>query len=272
MGAAASGGRGRRDMTETNQPTDPGGTGQSHGRSGSRAFWRLRNYFLTGLVIAVPLFLTVYLTWAFVVWIDSWVTPLVPAVYSPDTYLPFKVPGFGVVVALFFITMLGFLTANIAGRRFVALGESILARVPLIRNLYRGLKQIVERAVSAESKPFQTVGLIEYPRTGVWSLVFVVNQAHGEIRAKIQGNDEDMLSCFVPTTPTALTGYVVFVPRSKVIILDMLSEDALKMIISAGLVSPDADPENAAFGKPMTVEEARKRVRAFEQLNRRGGA
>jgi len=110
-----------------------------------RSGWhRLRNYFLTGLVVVVPLFLTVYLTWALIMWIDSWVTPLIPAAYKPDKWLPVSIPGFGVLIALFVITLLGFLTANLAGRTFVAWGESLLARTPLIRNLYRGLKQIVE--------------------------------------------------------------------------------------------------------------------------------
>jgi len=254
-------------MSNADAPDDPGSVDVGK-RSG---VLRLRNYFLTGLVIAVPLFLTVYLTWAFIVWVDSWVTPLIPTRYTPDAYLAFHVPGFGVVVALVFITLLGFLTANIAGRRLVAWGESILARVPLIRNLYRGLKQVVERAVASGNKPFQTVGLIEYPREGLWSVVFVMNESRGEIRRRVSATGEDILMVFVPTTPTALTGYVVFVPRSKCIILDMSAEDAAKIVISAGLVAPDSESTDAPLGVPLRIDEAMRRLRAFE-ASRRGSA
>jgi uncharacterized membrane protein len=253
-------------MTETRDPTPDHQVAEPGRRS---AMHRLRTYFLTGLVIAVPLFLTVYLTWAFIVWIDSWVKPLIPVEYTPDAFLSFHVPGFGVVVALIFITLLGFLTANLVGRRLIAHGESILARVPLIRNLYRGLKQVVERAVSTGNKPFQTVGLIEYPRPGLWSVVFVMNQSRGEIARRISETGEEILSVFVPTTPTALTGYVVFVPRSKCMILDMAAEDALKIIISAGLVAPDSHSDGSPLGEPIKIDEALRRLRSFGDTNRR---
>jgi len=235
------------------------------------AMLRLRNYFLTGLVIAVPLFLTVYLTWAFIVWVDSYVTPLLPYEYTPDAFLPFHVPGFGVLVALVFITLLGFLTANLVGRRLVAWGEQVLSRVPFIRNLYRGLKQVVERAVSSGNKPFQTVGLIEYPREGLYSVVFVMNRPRGELKERVAPHGEEILSVFVPTTPTALTGYVVLVPRSKCIILDMPAEDALKLIISAGLVAPDSDSDPNTLGSPVRIDELQRRLRNSE-TNRRESA
>ncbi len=253
-------------MSETSDPLGPDGIDPVR-RSGMH---RLRNYFLTGLVVVVPLFLTVYLTWAFIVWVDSWVTPLIPAAYAPDKWLPFSIPGFGVLIALFVITMLGFLTANLAGRTFVAWGESILARTPLIRNLYRGLKQIVETVISNRTKSFQTVGLIEYPRPGVWSLAFVVTEAKGEIGLKLgHGTDEEFVTCFVPATPTSVTGYIVFVRKADVIILDMTAEDAAKMVISAGLVQPEYEPMVIRPGEPVTIEEVKRRVRAAEQFSRR---
>jgi uncharacterized membrane protein len=240
-------------------------------RGWGRGMLRLRNYFLTGLVVTVPLFLTVYLTWSFIVWVDSWVTPIIPAAYTPDAFLTFHVPGFGLMVALVFITLLGFLTANLVGRKLVAYGEWIVNRTPLIRNLYRGLKQIVERAVSTGNRPFQTVGLIEYPRAGIWSVVFVMNTARGELRRRISESGEDILSVFVPTTPTALTGYVVLVPRSKCFILDMPAEDALKMIISAGVVTPESEGSPQVPGEPVRFDEAMKRLRNNpDQFNRRG--
>jgi len=128
---------------------------------------RLRNYFLTGFVVCAPLAITAYIAWSVVGWVDSWVKPYIPARYSPDTYLPFQVPGFGLIVALFLITMIGFLTANIVGRAIVNFGERLLGRMPLVRGIYGSLKQIFETVLSNKGDMFRQVGLVEYPRKGV---------------------------------------------------------------------------------------------------------
>ncbi len=213
---------------------------------------RLRNYFLTGLIIAAPLFLTIYITWTFVKWVDSWVTPFIPPIYRPDHYLPFAVPGFGLVVALVFLTLLGFLTANFIGRQTVLLGELLVGRMPIIRNLYRGLKQIFETVLSRRAGAFKTVALIEYPRKGIWSLVFVAGDARGEIDHRI----DETVAVFLPTTPNPTSGFLLFVKRSEMIVLDMTVEDAAKMVISAGLVTPEFTPENS---REMTPEEIKRR-------------
>jgi len=222
---------------------------------------RLRNYFLTGLVIAAPLVLTIYIIRTFVEWIDGWVTPYIPTAYKPDTYLHYSVPGFGVLVALVVITLLGFLVANIVGRRMVHFGESLLARMPIVRNIYGGLKQIFETALATSSKPFTTVGMIEFPRKGLWSVVFVVGKAKGEVAARFpDANGEEVLNVFVPTTPTPLSGYLVFAKRSDVIVLNMSAEDAAKLVISAGIVAPDFRPDNATTSAPISLGEATRRV------------
>jgi uncharacterized membrane protein len=205
------------------------------------AMHRLRNYFLTGTIIAAPLFLTIYITWTFVQWVDSWVTPFIPPIYRPDHYLPFSVPGFGLVVALIFLTLLGFLAANFIGRQTILIGESLLGRMPIIRNLYRGLKQIFETVLSRRAGAFKTVALIEYPRKGIWSIVFVASEARGEISHRI----DDTVAVFLPTTPNPTSGFLLFVKRSDMIVLDMTVEDAAKMVISAGLVAPEFTPETA---------------------------
>ena len=230
-----------------------------HSRIGAWA--RLRNYFLTGLVIAAPLFLTIYITRTIVDWIDGWVTPFVPATYRPDTYFIY-VPGFGVIVALVFITLLGFLVANIVGRRLVHFGESLVARMPVVSNIYAGLKQIFETAVSTKSKPFKTVGLAEFPRKGMWALVFIVGDTEGEVAQKFPGGDGegDILNVFVPTTPTPLSGYLVFVRREDVVILDMSVEEAAKMVISAGIVTPEFAPETGTVIGPMSLPDAEQRA------------
>jgi len=215
---------------------------------------RIRNYFLTGLIIAAPLFLTVYITWTFVKWVDGWVTPFIPPPYRPDHYLPFEIPGFGLVVAITVITLLGFLTANFIGRQTILLSESIVGRMPVVRNLYHGLKQIFETVLSRRAGAFQKVALIEYPRKGIWSLVFVATEARGEIRHNI----EDTIGVFLPTTPNPTSGFLLFVKRSDMILLNMTVEDAAKMVISAGLVAPDFTPPEDA--EEITREELERRI------------
>jgi uncharacterized membrane protein len=202
---------------------------------------RLRNYFLTGLIIVAPLAITAYLTWTFIGWVDSWVKPYIPAIYNPDYYLPFAVPGFGLLTALFLITMIGFLTANLVGRSIISFGESLLDRMPLVRSLYKGLKQIFQTVLAEQSGSFKQAALIEYPRRGLWSIVFIATDTKGEVNSRLP--EDDSMSVFLPTTPNPTSGFLLFVPRKDVIVLDMSVEEAAKMVISAGLVSPDYPPD-----------------------------
>ncbi|MEL6752338.1 MAG: DUF502 domain-containing protein [Pseudomonadota bacterium] len=200
---------------------------------------RLRNYFFTGLVICAPLAITAYLTWTLVQWVDSWVTPYVPRIYNPETYLPFSVPGFGLVVALFLITLVGFLTANLIGRSIVNYGEYLLSRMPVVRNLYSALKQIFETVFRENSDSFQSVAIIEYPRPGLWALAFVATDTLGEVQARLDEPAGQTVSVFLPTTPNPTSGFLLFVPKTDVEVLDMSVEEAAKLIISAGLVAPE---------------------------------
>lgn len=199
---------------------------------------RLRNYFLTGLVIAAPISITVYLTWAFISFVDKHVKPLIPDLYNPDNYLPFSLPGVGLIVAIAALTMLGFLTANYLGRTIIATGERMLSRMPLIRNLYSGLKQIFETVLSQQQKSFQQAALIEYPRKGLYAVVFIATEAQGEIKAKLEEDSDEIISVFLPTTPNPTSGFLLFVKESDVTLLDMSVEEAAKLVISAGLVTP----------------------------------
>ena len=203
------------------------------------AMTRLRNYFLTGFIVSAPLVLTVYIVWSLVGWIDSWVKPYIPARYSPDTYLPFAVPGFGLLVALFLITIIGFLTANFVGRTIVSFGEHLLGRMPLVRGVYRALKQIFETVLSHKSDMFRQVGLVEYPRKGVWSLVFVASEKPTEINARLDKEGDPLIAVFMPCTPNPTTGFLMYVYRSEIVNLDMTIEDGAKLIVSAGLVAPE---------------------------------
>jgi len=222
----------------------------------SSTLTRLRNYFLTGLIITAPLIITIYLIWAIIQWVDSWVMPYVPRVYHPETYLPFDVPGVGLIIAIFLITLVGFLTANIIGRTVVNYGEHLLGRMPFVRNIYNGLKQIFETVFADGNASFSKVGLVQYPRPGLWALVFVAAEARGEVKKRLGEHGDEMLAVFLPTTPNPTSGFLLFVPRKEVKILAMSIEDAAKLIISAGLVSPKVD-EKAAEG-PMSLAQASK--------------
>ncbi|MBS1181901.1 MAG: hypothetical protein H6Q99_1781 [Proteobacteria bacterium] len=206
---------------------------------------RLRNYFLTGLLVAGPAGITVYLTWSMVSWIDSWVKPYLPAAYNPDTYLSFRVPGYGLVVAILVITLIGFLTANIVGASIFSFSEELVERMPLVRNLYKGLKQIFSSVLADKGNAFKQAALVRFPHPGIWTIGFIAGTTRGEIAERLEGGD-DMLTVYVPTTPNPTGGYLVFIRREDVILLDMTVEDAAKYVISFGLVT--AQSADAAEG------------------------
>lgn len=208
---------------------------------------RLRNYFLTGLVIVGPVTLTVYITWWLISWVDAWVKPLLPAVYDPDTYLPFHVPGIGLLTGIMALTIIGALAANLLGRTLISFGELMLDRMPIVRNVYRALKQIFESAISTTgpNASFQKVGLIEFPSKGLWSLVFVTGETTGEIPDVKPGGESDLLTVWVPTGIVPPTGFICFLPRREVMFLKMSVEDAAKIIISGGMVMPNWPPQVA---------------------------
>ncbi|MBO0347296.1 DUF502 domain-containing protein [Roseibium sp. CAU 1637] len=224
---------------------------------------RLRNYFLTGLVIAGPIGITLWLTWTFIQWVDGWVKPLIPHTYNPDTYLPFPVPGFGLVTAIVLLTIIGFLAANFLGRSMLRLGESLVNRMPLVRNLYSGLKQIFETVLNERGTSFSKAALIEYPRRGLWAIVFISLDTRGEVAKRLL-DKADTMSVFLPTTPNPTSGFLLFVPKEEIIELSMSVEDAAKLVISAGLVNPEypdmldkfiEDPEKAKLLKTRQTEE-----------------
>jgi uncharacterized membrane protein len=203
---------------------------------------RLRYYFLTGLIVAGPIAITLYLTWWFVTWVDGIVRPFVPIAYRPETYLPFGLPGSGLIVAVFALTFLGFLTANLIGRTLVDLGERLLGRMPVVRAIYRGLKQVFETLFSGKGSSFRRVGLVEFPSPGMWSIVLISQPPSVEVEAGLPGKEE-FVSVFLPCAPNPTTGFFFYVPKSKLIEIDMNAEDAATLIMSAGVVQPGGDAQ-----------------------------
>lgn len=200
---------------------------------------RLRKYLLAGLVVVGPVCITLYLAWRFITLVDGWVKPYVPSAYNPDNYLPFPVPGVGLVFAVLLLTIVGALAANLLNR----VGELMLGRTPIVRNVYQGLKQIFE-SVAASSSPtqkFRKVAMMEFPSKGIWSIVFVTGEAAQEISQEINkvAPGQDLVSVFMPTGMLPPSGFVCFVPRESVVPLRLSVEDAAKIIISAGMVNPE---------------------------------
>jgi uncharacterized membrane protein len=222
---------------------------------------RIRNYFLTGLILVGPLYITISLTWWFINWVDDAVRPFVPAAYRPETYLPFNLPGSGLIIAFATLTLLGFLTANFVGRKLVELGETILNRTPVVRPLYRSLKQIFETLFSKSASSFRRVGLVEFPAPGMWSIVFISQPPSSNVAARLP--ESEHISVFLPCTPNPTTGFYFFLPRRDVIELDISVEAAMTMVMSAGMAQPGADHQRrlAALAQTArTVQSARTSV------------
>lgn len=215
---------------------------------------RMRNNFLTGLIICAPVAITIWLTWTFIHWADSWVKPYIPSRYNPESYLQFAIPGFGLLIAVVSITVVGFLGKNLIGRSIVSFSESILHRMPLVRSIYKSLKQIFETVLKEESTSFKKVGLIEYPSPGLWSLVFISTDVQGELEVRFNELGQAMVTVFLPPTPIPTAGFLLFVPREKVIMLDMSTEEAAKLLISGGLITPDYPPVKKGEKPALTVK------------------
>lgn len=208
----------------------------------------LRANFLTGLVVIAPIGLTIWLIWKVIGWIDGWVLPFVPMQFQPDVLIrdyfpgfPLNFRGFGVVIFLIFTILVGWLAKGLIGRSFLHWGERLVDRMPVVRSIYTGLKQIAETVFAQSESSFEKACLIEYPRPGIWAIAFVSTEAKGEIAARTS-DGRKMLSVFLPTTPNPTSGFLLYVAEADVLYLDMTVEDAAKLIISAGLVYPPAKP------------------------------
>jgi len=202
---------------------------------GAGLLGRLRNYFVAGILVTAPAGITVWLAWNVVGVIDQQVVPLIPARYNPETYLPFSIPGIGVLITIVFLILVGMLTAGFVGRVLVSLGERLVRRMPVVRNVYGALKQIFETVMSQSSGAFRQVVLFEYPRRGSWAIGFITGRTEGEVQ---NVTEEEVVNVFLPTTPNPTSGYLLFIPRSELVLLDMTVEEGIKMVVSGGIVTP----------------------------------
>jgi uncharacterized membrane protein len=201
---------------------------------------RLRNYFLTGLILVGPIYITLNLTWWFINWVDDTMRPFIPIGLRAETYLPFKVPGYGLIIALFALTLLGFLTAGLVGRTLVEFSENLLNRMPVVRPIYKTMKQIFETLFSKSGSSFRKVALAQFP-AGMWSVVFLSHPPGNEVAPRLP--EDDFVSCFLPCTPNPTTGFFFYARRKDLIELDITVEKAMTLIMSAGMVQPNADAQ-----------------------------
>lgn len=209
--------------------TDSGGTSYSG---------RIRGYLFAGILVTAPISLTIYLTYLFLNFIDSNVAKILPQDLYAAVYGGTMIPGVGLLIALTFFIVIGWLATNFLGRMFINASEYLVDRMPVIRTLYGALKQIFETVMASKSNAFREVVMLEYPRQGIWSLGFVTGVTEGEVQ---QLTVDEVINVFVPTTPNPTSGFLLFVPKSDLRYLEMSVEDGIKMVVTAGIITPDVN-------------------------------
>jgi len=199
-------------------------------RKGISIFAKLRNYFITGIVVLVPIGITLYLTKFFI----SVSSKLVPAEINPNNYLPILIPGLEILLAIIFITLIGYLSLSFIGKKVLQLFNDLLKKIPILRTIYSAIGQMAE-TLAPRRKSKKSVVLIEYPRKGSWAVGFATKDNKGEISKK---TNQKLVNVFVPTTPNPTSGFLLMFPKEEIIYLDMNFEEASKFIVSAGTSNP----------------------------------
>jgi uncharacterized membrane protein len=221
----------------------------------------LRSSFIAGIVVAAPMAITAYIIYWFITspmkQLDSFVRQILPAGDSRLEAITQAIPGFGLLVAILAIIALGAFAKNFFGRAMIRMGEKLLDSMPVVRNLHRFFKNVFETALQKSARSFKEVGLIPYPRQGLWAIAFVVGDATGEVGYRLQGAGRDFLGVFVPTVPNPTSGFLIYVPRTEFLALSMSIEDAAKVVFSLGLVVPEfSAPEDAVKKLEQMAEKA----------------
>ena len=193
-------------------------------------FAKIRNNFIAGVVVLIPIGITIYLT-LFIISISS---KILPKEINPNHYLPYDIPGVEIIITLILITLIGWLSLSFIGKRMLSLLNSILKRIPILRTIYSALGQMTETFTKTDNK--KNVVLVEYPRKGSWAVGFATRENSGEISDKLKKN---LINVFVPTTPNPTSGFLLMYPKEDVIYLDLSFEEASKFIVSAGTSNPD---------------------------------
>lgn len=196
---------------------------------------RLRGYLIAGILVAAPISITVYLTYVFLTFVDGQVSKLVPNVWYSGFYGGTTIPGLGLIAAMVFFIVIGWLTRNFLGRLLIRATEYVVDRMPVIRTLYSAIKQIFETVMASQSDSFRDVVMLEYPRKGTYCLGLVTGASKGEVQRVTKS---ETINVFVPTTPNPTSGFLLFVPKKELTYMDMTVEEGVKLIVSGGIITP----------------------------------
>jgi uncharacterized membrane protein len=195
---------------------------------------KVKKIFLTGLAVTIPIGLTIYIL-IFLISLMDGMLNIIPSRLHPDQVLGFRIPGLGIIFTLILILAMGLMTRSILGRRLLLWGETLVYKIPLVRGIYQALKQIVFAMMGTKGESFKRVVLVEFPRKGLYTVAFVTGIASGEVQEK---TEERCINIFIPTTPNPTSGFYMMVPENQVVRLDMSVEEAFKLIMSGGIVTP----------------------------------
>ena len=224
---------------ENEQPaSEPAGTVKAAASSHTHKLGlmgRLRAYFLAGVLVSAPAAITIYIAWLLINVIDGTIGTLVPERYSPEQFMPFTVPGIGLLTVVVCLILIGAFAAGYVGRLVVGIGEGVVERMPVVRSIYGAIKQIFETVLAQKSTAFREVVLLEYPRVGVWSMGFITGPPHADVQ---RVSPDELVTVVVPTSPIPTAGYLLFVPRKDVVVIDMTVDEGLRVVMSGGIVNP----------------------------------
>lgn len=213
---------------------------------------RMRTYFFTGILVTAPITITLYLTYVFLTFVDTQVSKILPDDWYEALYGRTTFPGLGILIALTFFVTVGWFATNFMGRLVIKVSEYIVDRVPVINTVYKGLKQVFETVIGSQAQAFREAVLLEYPRKGIWCVGFVTGTSKGEVQRL---TDNEVVNVFLPTTPNPTSGFLLMIPKNDLITLNMSVDDAIKMIISGGIITP---PDKATE-KAKEIEDQSKK-------------
>lgn len=241
----------KKDKTQSGIEQEKGDSGSSVLDSGGYVSGvgfsgRVRRYLLAGILVTAPISITVYLTYIFLTFVDSKVGEMLPREWYDSLYGQTTFPGIGLLIAIGFFIVVGWFATNFLGRIVIRVSEYIVDRMPVIRTLYSAIKQIFETIMASQSSAFRDVVMLEYPRRGIWSLGFVTGVSEGEVQKL---TEDEVVNVFVPTTPNPTSGFLLFVPKKELRFLEMSVEEGVKMVVSAGIITPSYNSKTSVGNK-----------------------
>ena len=206
-------------------------------------FAKIKSYLLTGILVSAPVFITFWIVFSLVKLFDQLVTPLIPIYLNPNTYLPRDIPGLGLIVLIIFLVFVGAITANFFGSWILKKTDTFISKIPLIKTFYKTIKQILETILKTNSQAFRDAVLVEYPRKGAWVIGFTTGEVKGEVKKKLKNN---LVNVFIPTTPNPTSGFLLMIPKNDLKYLDVSVDEAIKTIVSAGIIELNTKQKNSS--------------------------